>query len=311
MKHLGRPHGEERRRGPRPERYLLPVSGAAVLFAVWLAVAHASGSGWVQALAALAAGAALVGLAGPRFALSTLELRVTESPRETTSGGELVLTLVASRGCRCAPVRPGGRIALLERGKPGQLVLEPAHRGVLSGVLVRISSAAPFGLVWWSVTRRLELPRPVTIAPSAATGAVGGGYRGTGEEEETGAAVLALSGELRGVREYRLGDSPRLVHWRATAHTGTLMTREHESGARSTVHLVAELADDPDVAEGEAAAILRRVSEHLAAGACVVLETTEEGRRIEGEVRDAADAGRRLARAGRNPWADLLGEPRP
>lgn len=36
---------------------------------------------------------------------------------------------------------------------------------------------------------------------------------------------------LRGAREYQPGDSRSAVHWRATAHTGRLQTREHEPGA--------------------------------------------------------------------------------
>lgn len=301
----GRPAADMRRRGPRPERYLLPVSGAAVLFAIWLAVAHASGSGWVQALAAVAAAAALVGLAGPRFALGSLELEVEESPREAVSGGEIGVVVVATRPCRCTPLRPEGRPVLLRRGKPSELAFVPAHRGVLGAVLVEVSSAAPFGLLWWSVRRRLELPAAVTISPVAAREGVGLAQQGRGDEGDVGTSAPSLTGELRGVREYRLGDSPRLVHWRATAHTGTLMTREHESDARSTVHLVAHLADDPDVAEVEASALLARVSDHLHSGSRVVLETTEGGVRVEADVPDAAAAGRRLARAGRNPWDDL------
>lgn len=36
---------------------------------------------------------------------------------------------------------------------------------------------------------------------------------------------------LRGAHEYQSGDSSRHIHWRATAHTGRLQTKEYEAGA--------------------------------------------------------------------------------
>ncbi len=61
-----RPHdGRRSRRHVRPERYAAPVFLSVALLLAWAGVAHASGSGWVQAIGAIAAGVIAVGMIGP------------------------------------------------------------------------------------------------------------------------------------------------------------------------------------------------------------------------------------------------------
>ena len=56
---------------------------------------------------------------------------------------------------------------------------------------------------------------------------------------------------FHGLRNYRLGDSPRLVHWRTSARRGELMVREYEDWPNDPLILVVEAAklegdgDDP------------------------------------------------------------------
>ncbi|MGE5592018.1 MAG: DUF58 domain-containing protein, partial [Bacillota bacterium] len=54
------------------------------------------------------------------------------------------------------------------------------------------------------------------------------------------------------VRPWRTGDSPRRIHWKATAHRGDLQVREYELSATTEVHVVLDLCrlghhgDGPD-----------------------------------------------------------------
>lgn len=286
-----------------PTRFVAPVLGAVILLFTWEAVAHASGSGWVQGLGALAAGLLLVGMVGPRFAARRLSLRVVEAPRDARAGEALVVRVAASGPCRCRPVHPAGPATVLARERPTDLAMTPDHRGVLSSVIVEVASASPFGLLWWTVPHRVDLARPVLVAPRRSEPSATVRPADSHEEGES-PPQLALTGELRTVREYRIGDSPRQVHWRASAHTGTLMVRETEEPADRPARVVADLPEDPDRSELAAGEVMGTVVSLLAAGRTVVLETVESGGRHVAVVADERAAGRRLARAGQNYWAE-------
>jgi uncharacterized protein (DUF58 family) len=298
-------HGPVRRR-PRPERFVGPVAMSVFVLLAFAAVAHASGSGWVQAIGAVTAGLAAVGIIGPGLIASRLRVSCVECPRDGTSGEPLAIELVANRPLRCTPSRPRGEPTVVPVGDPVPVRLTPATRGVVPAVRVQLATAAPLGLLWWSVDRVVILPRTIEISPRIAHGNVFG-TESTGDDEGQGRPVLASSGEVRGVRDYRHGDSRRRVHWRATAHTGSLMVRETETLPDNPVKVVAELSDDPETAEQQAGEVMGAVGNLLSAGKRVVLETVEHGERVSALVSDARHAGRRLAHAGLNPYADLPG----
>jgi len=296
-----------RRRGPfpRPERFLAPLAGAVFLLLAFAAVAHASGSGFVQAIGAITAGLATVGILGPALAAWRLQVTCVECPRDATSGEPLALKVVASRPLRCTPTRPGGDSTIVPVGEPVSVTMTPPSRGVLPAIRVRLATAAPLGLLWWSVDRVVQMPQTLEIAPGVTHGAVFG-FEASGDDEGLGRPVLSSTGEVRGVRDYRHGDSRRRVHWRATAHTGSLMVRETEELPDNPVRIVAELSDDPARAEQQAADALGAIGDLLAAGKRVMLETIEHGQSVSSLVSDRRQAGRRLARGGLNPYADLV-----
>jgi uncharacterized protein (DUF58 family) len=287
---------------PRPERLLAPAGGTIFLLSVWEAVAHASGSGWVQGLATLAAGIAVVGLLGPGLAVRKIRVVAVSAPTDTQAGEEFVVSIRANRPCRCIPLRPEGTRVLAGPGADAELVLSPSHRGVLGEVRILVETAAPFGMLWWSVPRVLDLARPVYVAPQAEAGTAG---RAGADDADDGTArpESADFGQLRSVREYRAGDSPRQVHWRASAHTGSLMVRESEAPTTASVAVRAVLSDDLEVAEREASHAFGTVKELLRGGHRVLLETNEGATITKAVVADEQAAGRRLARAGVNPWA--------
>jgi uncharacterized protein (DUF58 family) len=279
-----------------PERAFGPVAGTALLLFVWAGVAHASGSGWVQTVGAVVAGLLLLGLLAPAFAAPGLTLVCEDSPADAVAGGSVELRVIGNRSMRCTPRSVGGAPLLLARRVPGQLVIVARRRGVVSSITVRLATAAPFGLLWWSRDQVLELPRPLYVAPQAREHP-GMTSEMRANEEGRRPPRPALTGDLRGVRPYQHGDGRRRVHWPATGHTGDLMVRESEVRTDDPVRVVAELPADEDRADRLAEEALGEVLAQLKAGRSVVLETTEPVGRVVAPVADRVSAGRRLARA--------------
>jgi uncharacterized protein (DUF58 family) len=273
-----------------------PVIGSALALGGWAAVAHNSGSGWVQALGALLAGFLVVGLGAPVLAVRRARCDVRESPLDAAAGSSVELSLSASTPVRVRPTDPTGAAVVVGTGAPGVLQIVPDRRGELGSITVKIASAAPFGLLWWEKDAILTLPRPLLVAPRLGEPdrtVLDAVRRRDGEDRR----LPDLAGEPRGIRDYRPGDLRHLVHWPATAHTGTLMVRDMESPRQPPVALRAELPTDPAAAERTAERIFGTIGGLLASGRQVDLVTLE----ITGErtalVASMLDAGRRLARA--------------
>lgn len=167
---------------------------------------------------------------------------------------------------------------------------------MLERVTVTVATAAPFGILWWTRKMTLPLPRPVAVAPR-----IGQPESAPPVDQAAPAdAPRAAPGrgvEPRGVRPYEVGDRRTLVHWPATAHTGSLMVRETERpGPRSAV-VDGRLPTDLDMAERRAEHVMGTVRELLLTGACVELETIEVEGPVVAQVTSLPDAGLRLARA--------------
>lgn len=282
---------------PRPRRALGPVAGSVIAVAAWLAVAHSSGAGWVQALGALLTGILVVGLVGPALPLRRARCRVVASPPDAVAGRPVECTVEVTTALVVRPVHPPGSDVATGRSRQCALTIVPRHRGVLDRCVVELGSAAPFGLLWWTKRVTLDLPRPLLVAPRLAPDddarPAGPEVRGAPSPR----VVPARVGDPRGARPYRPGDLRSWVHWPATAHTGNLMVREMEESAAPPVTVEAVLPADPDAADVQAAAVLGSVARLLRAGRRVVLVTVEAGGAVSRPVGGIVDAGRRLARA--------------
>lgn len=118
------------------------------------------------------------------------------------------------------PLRAGGAVGFeytLRSDVRGSYPIGPAH--------VRV--AEPFGMLglrraFHSIEHLMVTPRvePLPAIPLA------GAQVGTGDQRPR--AFSGGNATDVTVREYRLGDDRRRVHWRSTAHTGTLMVRRDE-----------------------------------------------------------------------------------
>ncbi|HTW74485.1 MAG TPA: DUF58 domain-containing protein [Steroidobacteraceae bacterium] len=109
----------------------------------------------------------------------------------------------------------------------------PAMSGRLGGVL---------GLAWWS--ERLASTCHVQVVPDvlqAHERAAGTGLRG-----ERAALRLGAGAEILQLRDYRRGDPPRAVDWKASARRGRLISRDYSEDQ----HLEIVLAVDAGRASG-------------------------------------------------------------
>jgi uncharacterized protein (DUF58 family) len=289
-----------------------PIGAALAILGIWWVVAHNGGSGWVQALGDVVFGALVVGIFGPAVVLACAKVHVADAPADGVAGTAIDLRLEASTRLRIRPVTPPGREAFVgpvgrSHTAEDRVSLLPVGRGVHQTVWLDIATAAPFALQWW--TRRIELPLPGALHVAPRKGRPHPlPFR---QHEEDGASfewTLADTGQTRGARPYRPGDSQRHVHWRATAHSGELMVRERERPTAEPITIRVVLPSDPQEAERLAERALGTVVQLLERGAPVLLATVELSGPIVGKVTERRGAGRRLARAvGRSrstgsPW---------
>jgi uncharacterized protein (DUF58 family) len=294
------PNGRRLRRRLHPVRWVGPVFGSLLTVGAWSAVAHSSGSGWVQAVGALLAAVLVTGLVAPAFPARRATVTCVQSPSDVTAGRPATLTLTAGGLLRVTPLFPPGPVRRAEgrtRGpRPVEVELVAPRRGVLESVAVELASSAPFGLVWWAREVVVPLPRPLHVAPRVGPPSP---LQLTVDDRpgDADARVPTVTGELRGIRPYRSGDLRRSIHWPATAHTGSLMVSESERPVDEPVVVDVVLPRDPEAAEREAERAMALAVGHLAGGVPVLLITREPTGRLARPVLDRVELGRRLARA--------------
>lgn len=106
-----------------------------------------------------------------------------------------------------------------------ELALPTQRRGYVDWPPIVLATYYPLGLVRaWSrrvplAARCLVYPRPASVAMTLPIGDGGGG-------EPQPVPVGAGSDDFAGLREYRYGDSPRHVHWKAVARGEEWVTKQ-------------------------------------------------------------------------------------
>jgi uncharacterized protein (DUF58 family) len=288
----------ERRGRLRPVNAIGPIAGSIFTLLAWAALAHNSGSGWVQALGVVLGAVLLVGILGPGRAVGRSAVEVVGAPVDAIAGDPVELQVVSTTRLRVRPAIPGGKTAFCgptEKG-PSPLVVIPERRGILVAITVDIASAAPFGILWWSKRMTIALPVEICVAPKPTKSIWIPPEIDDWTGESPGRRTASV-GEMKGVRDYQHGDARRMVHWRASAHTGRMMVREMEAPTSDPVTVRLVLPVDPAQADELAGRALATILALLDHSRPVMLATSEATGERVAIVLGSRDAGRRLARA--------------
>jgi len=289
-----------RRRGGRSP--LVPTRPALVLGLVGAAlygVARSTGSGWlVVLLSGLLATLALAAVL-PWVPLRRVRVGAAGPPDATVHRPFLLTLTVAGRasGLRLVPVDPAGAEVALDAPAAGEVEVVARRRDVLRAVTLELRSSGPLGLVTWRRRLEVTLDRAVEVGPwpseeDVAVPARAGAF---GSEVTSGGG---RDGDLtRSARAYVPGDPLRLLHWPATARTGTLMVRELETPSIARLSLVVDLRPPGESAEEAASRAAGLALAAMRHGIPVTLLTAEAGSPVVARVGSPVEVGRRLARA--------------
>ena len=138
------------------------------------------------------------------------------------------------------------------------------QRGVYPLETLTLSTSFPFGL--FTKERDVPLPGELVIWPRSDRPvrlSTPPGGRGKPEFFDSSEGAPAARGEYRGLRDYRVGDDPRDIHWRTTAKIGTPVTREYDQDPNETIRICLDTRGEP----GEAAEAAIEVAAAVAARA--------------------------------------------
>ncbi len=220
-------------RGLRRNALLLVVSTAAIaIVGQWSEDAGLSG------LWRIPAALLLLGLAYESWIVSKSALRVElELPERLYLGRGTGVGFVCSHalqrglGVELAPSAPDSfelddgiaPLWIAPRATARTLRrVTPARLGVHAWPPLRTRISGPLGLAWWP--QRVACGQEVRVLPDLLRGAADApGLAATGAKSDphSGASVEVLR-----LREYRSGDPPRVIDWKATARAARLISRE-------------------------------------------------------------------------------------
>lgn len=117
-------------------------------------------------------------------------------------------------------------------------------RGVYPEAMVTVYCAAPFGV--WRAKKKSQVPAAITVFPLfedlgtfPLLEALSSPAETLHERRGAGAGYDYL-----GTRDYRAGDSMRVVHWRSSARRGELVVKEFEEEKSAPVTILVDVSRD-------------------------------------------------------------------
>lgn len=243
-----------------------PSYGGVVLLLIAIAFFGAATNtmvGWLYALSGLIF--ALLGLAAilPPRALKPLQVR--RSPIYPISAGDdLTLEIIVENPTAQAKTL----LQVIDQfpsalGKPAPSAIElippqdsyswiyttkAPQRGIYHWSQVDLRTATPLGLFWSRRTRQVKakaIVYPLVLPLKQCSILDTLGEEDSDQFPQERRFQAATVGLTRGLRPYRRGDSPRLIHWRTSARYGELRVRELEmsmGGQRGVICLNSAIA---------------------------------------------------------------------
>jgi len=181
-----------------------------------------------------------------------LEMVARPIDRSTPRKAESTVTArgidVRAMLAKAAQVEARGQLPLRARIDPGtstrlEWTFQPSRRGVLRIELEAVGSLFPFGFLkkqrWAGVAAEVKVwPQPIDYlrVPGTAVSRLHGGER---------VARVGAGSDLLALRRYDLGDSHRLIHWKASARTGQLLVRQFAAESAGLFSVWVSAAAEP------------------------------------------------------------------
>lgn len=144
-------------------------------------------------------------------------------------------------------------------------------RGKYTIVPLIARSTYPFGLIGRSLEllpadEIISLPKPARVDVERMRDWMYRAWMGVDDQRRKLRRVVERAAEVHGLRDYRPGDSPRKIHWKATARRNRLTVREYEDAAPPRLLLVVDAWLPPRPSKADRARLEATIS--LAAGVC-------------------------------------------
>ncbi|MDR1692360.1 MAG: DUF58 domain-containing protein [Oscillospiraceae bacterium] len=118
----------------------------------------------------------------------------------------------------------------------------PPHRGIHTLKLADLRVTDPFCLVTNKLTKRKDLPDPLTLTVLPRLIPLPDSWKERLDPRGAGGPFAQSSDEPAvDSRQYRYGDSPRRIHWKLTARQRELMVRQYESEEKRRLLVILDL----------------------------------------------------------------------
>lgn len=237
----------------------------AVLVVTWFAIPYSNL--FFLGLSFLAA-IGLVGLVAAWCNVADLDAELTEmAPSPAGAPIPIAFTLRGTRpryllrgrlACGGAECRTPAVDALGEATLHGEL--PPLPRGIHRIERASIESTYPHGML----RARVRVPAPEELVVYPAPAPLRGATHGAGADLDLVAAGVDRARGAVSLRDWRAGDDPRAVHWKATARRGSLVVREPDGEHDDGIEIVLDrrcAAADLEAALSLIAALALRAAE--------------------------------------------------
>ncbi|MCR2801430.1 DUF58 domain-containing protein [Microbacterium sp. zg-Y818] len=269
--------------------------------------------GWVEFTVAGAIATALLLLSVPfLFSARAYDVDLTLGHDRVVAGAQVQGTLrvtnigrgIALPGRIDVPVGEGlvdVYVPILRHGHEHvqQVVVPAERRGVITVGPAHTVRGDPLGILkreaTWDDTHTLYIHPVTTALHSTSTGFI------RDLEGQASRMIVDADISFHALREYVPGDSPRQIHWKSTAKTGTLMVRQYEETRRSRMIVALALGegeygtdDEFELAVSAAASIgIRGIRDGRDVDVVVGGEVPEFARRTVRTIRELATVSTR------------------